>query len=131
MRTEEPATIVFYTTLMWVPMSLIPALLVWHWPQGIVWLWLMVCGVFGTVAHMWWTRALQLGDASMLTPISFMQLLVVGDRGCWLFGERVDRCTLLGTSIIFASTVYIAHRETRLAKPTITDPLIQSETQQR
>ena len=55
----------------------------------------------------------------------------VGAFGYWLFDEPVDRYTLLGASIIFASTIYIAHRETRLAKPTITDPLIQSETQQR
>lgn len=130
-RTEKPDAIVIYTTLLWVPMSLLPALLVWQTPSGITWLWLVLCGLFGTVAHMCWTRALQLGDASMLTPISFLQVLVVGAFGYWLFDEPVDRYTLLGASIIFASTVYIAHRETRLAKPTITDPLIQSETQQR
>ena len=130
-RTEKPDAIVIYTTLLWVPMSLLPALMVWQMPSGITWLWLVLCGLFGTVAHMCWTRALQLGDASMLTPISFLQVLVVGAFGYWLFDEPVDRYTLLGASIVFASTIYIAHRETRLAKPTITDPLIQSETQQR
>lgn len=130
-RTEKPDAIVIYTTLLWVPMSLLPALMVWQTPSGIAWLWLVLCGLFGTVAHMCWTRALQLGDASMLTPISFLQVLVVGAFGYWLFNEPVDRYTLLGASIIFASTIYIAHRETRLAKPTITDPLIQSETQKR
>jgi drug/metabolite transporter (DMT)-like permease len=130
-RTEKPDAIVIYTTLLWVPMSLLPAWLVWQTPSGITWLWLVLCGLFGTVAHMCWTRALQLGDASMLTPISFLQVLVVGAFGYWLFDEPVDRYTLLGALIIFASTVYIAHRETRLARPTITDPLIQSETQQR
>lgn len=130
-RTEKPDAIVIYTTLLWVPMSLLPALMVWQTPSGITWLWLVLCGLFGTVAHMCWTRALQLGDASMLTPISFLQVLVVGAFGYWLFEEPVDRYTLLGAAIIFASTLYIAHRETRLHKPTITDPLIQSETQQR
>lgn len=129
-RTEKPDAIVIYTTLLWVPMSLIPALTVWHMPNGITWLWLTLCGMFGTLAHMCWTRALQLGDASMLTPISFLQVLVVGAFGFWLFDEPIGRYTLIGALIIFGSNVYIAHREIRLAKPTITDPIIASETQQ-
>jgi drug/metabolite transporter (DMT)-like permease len=80
---------------------------------------------------MCWTRALQLGDASMLTPISFLQVLVVGLFGWWLFGERVDAWTFAGAGIIFASILYIAHRETRLHQRTVTDPDIASETSQR
>ena len=120
-----------YTTLLWVPMSLLPALFFWQWPSGMTWLWLVLAGLFGTVAHMCWTRALQLGDASMLTPISFLQVLVVGVFGWWLFGEKVDGYTLLGALIIFGSTLYIAHRETRLRKPAVTDPEIFSDSQQR
>ncbi len=130
-RTEKPDAIVIYTTLLWVPMSFIPALLVWQTPSGITWLWLVLCGMFGTMAHMCWTRALQLGDASMLTPISFLQVLVVGLFGFWLFDEPIDRYTFIGALIIFGSNVYIAHREIQLAKPTTTDPQIASETQQR
>jgi drug/metabolite transporter (DMT)-like permease len=130
-RTEKPDAIVIYTTLLWVPMSLLPAAFFWQWPSGITWLWLVLAGLFGTVAHMCWTRALQLGDASMLTPISFLQVLVVGVFGWWLFGEQVDGYTLLGAVIIFGSNLYIAHRETRLRRPAVTDPDIAAESQQR
>lgn len=129
-RTEKPDAIVIYTTLLWVPMSLLPALFVWQWPSGIIWLWLVLSGLFGTVAHMCWTRALQLADASMLTPISFLQV-VVGAFGWWLFGEPVDRYTWLGIAIIFASNIYIARREAVLAKRTVTDPQIAAESQPR
>ena len=113
----EPADrIVFYTTLIWVPMSLIPAVLVWRWPEGIVWLWVVAAGLLGTGGHMLWTRALKLGDVSALTPISFMQLPVVATAGWLLFGEHVDRWTLAGTLVILASSAYIAHREAVLAK---------------
>jgi drug/metabolite transporter (DMT)-like permease len=113
----EPADrIVFYTTLIWVPMSLIPALLVWRWPEGITWLWVVAAGLLGTGGHMLWTRALKLGDVSALTPISFMQLPVVATAGWLLFAERVDRWTIIGTLVIFASSAYIAHREAALAK---------------
>ena len=130
-RTESPDAIVVFTTALWVPMSLIPALLFWQTPSGITWLWLVLAGLFGTVAHMCWTRALQLGDASILTPISFMQVLVVGVFGWWLFDESVDHYTLIGALIIFGSNLYLAHREITRAKPAVTDPEIFSDTLQR
>ena len=115
-KVDGPDTIVLWTYLCWVPMSLLPALVVWHWPQGIAWLWLALCGVFGTGGQWLWTRALKLGEVSALTPISFMQLPVVTFAGWWLFGETVDRWTMIGAAIILAATAYIAHREAQLSK---------------
>ena len=127
-RTEHPDAIVLYTTMLWVPMSLVPALFVWEMPVGITWLWIILAGGLGTTAHMFWTRALKLGDASMLTPISFMQILVVAVFGYFLFDEALDRWTVLGAAVIFGSNVYIARREARLARQTVTDPDINPET---
>lgn len=127
-RTEHPDAIVLYTTMLWVPMSLVPALFYWETPVGITWLWIILAGALGTTAHMFWTRALKLGDASMLTPISFLQVLVVAVFGYFLFGELLDRWTVLGAAIIFGSNVYIARREARLARQAVTDPDINPET---
>jgi drug/metabolite transporter (DMT)-like permease len=118
--TEPADRIVIYTTLLWVPMSLVPALFVWEWPSGITWLWVVAAGFLGTGGHMLWTRALKLGDVSALTPISFMQLPVVAIFGYLLFGENVDRWTALGAGIIFAANAYIAHREAQLARRSAT-----------
>ncbi|MDH5821594.1 DMT family transporter [Luteimonas sp. RD2P54] len=115
-RTEPADRIVIWTTLFWVPMSLLPALAVWEWPQGIVWLWVVAAGILGTGGHMLWTRALQLGEVSALTPISFMQLPVVALFGWVLFGQTVDAWTIAGASIIFAANAYIAHREAQLSR---------------
>ncbi len=128
-RTEKADAIVIYTTMIWVPMSLLPALFVWTMPTGITWLWIVLAGLLGTSAHLCWTRALQLGDASLLTPISFMQVLVVGIFGYFLFDEPVDRWTFVGATIIFGSNVYIARREAKLARRTVTDPEINPEIQ--
>ena len=127
-RTEKPDAIVLYTTLLWVPMSLAPALYVWTWPHGITWLWIVLAGLFGTAGHMFWTRALMLGDASMLTPISFVQVLIVGVYGWLLFDETVDGWTVAGASVILVANSYIAYRETRLARQTVTDPQIGSQS---
>ena len=127
-RSEHPDAIVIWTTLLWIPMSLLPALTVWEMPVGITWLWIILAGVLGSTAHMCWTRALKLGEASMLTPISFLQIIVVAIAGWLLFGEALDRWTVLGAAIIFGSNVYIARREARLARQAVTDPEINPET---
>ncbi|MFC0677610.1 DMT family transporter [Lysobacter korlensis] len=114
--TEPADRIVLWTTMLWVPMSLGPALFVWEWPQGVTWLWVAAAGTLGTLGHMMWTRALKLGDVSALTPISFMQLPVVAVLGYVLFDEAVDRWTALGAAIIFSANAYIAHREAQLAR---------------
>jgi drug/metabolite transporter (DMT)-like permease len=128
-RTEKPDAIVLYTTLLWVPMSLLPALWFWEWPRGITWLWIVLSGLFGTLGHMLWTRALKLADASLLTPISFIQVLVVAVYGYFLFGEMLDGWTALGAGIIFASNLYIARRESVLARRAVTDPEIGGDSQ--
>ncbi|QOW23290.1 MULTISPECIES: DMT family transporter [Lysobacteraceae] len=114
--TEPADRIVILTTILWVPLSLLPALWVWEWPHGIVWLWVVLAGVLGTGGHMLWTRALKLGEVSALIPISFMQLPIVVVFGYFLFGEALDRWTLLGAAIIFSANGYIAHREASLAR---------------
>jgi drug/metabolite transporter (DMT)-like permease len=115
-KVEPADRIVLLTTLLWVPMSLLPALTVWEWPRGIAWVWVIAAGFLGTGGHMLWTRALKLGDVSALTPISFMQLPIVAVAGWLLFQERLDRWTAIGAGTIFAANAYIAHREARLAR---------------
>jgi drug/metabolite transporter (DMT)-like permease len=125
-HTEPADRIVLWTTLLWVPLSLGPALFVWAWPHGITWLWVAAAGVFGTGGHMLWTRALKLGDVSALTPISFMQLPVVAVFAYFLFDEQLDRWTVLGASIIFGANAYIAHREAQLARRAATTAPIEA-----
>lgn len=119
-QLDPPDTVVFYTYLFWVPMSLIPALYQWSWPQGWDWLWLVAAGVFGTGGQVFWTRALKLGEVSALQPIGFMQLPLVVLLGWWLFGETIERHTVIGAGIIIAANVYIAQREAILARRSAT-----------
>jgi len=125
-RVDPADTIVFYTYLFWVPLSLIPALFVWEWPHGITWLWLACIGLAGTGGQLLWTRALRLGDVSALTPISFMQLPIVAVAGYLLFDESISRWTLLGATIIFAANAYIAHREVALSRSAATSAPIEA-----
>ena len=115
-RIDAPDTVVLYTYLFWVPLSLLPALLQWVTPTGISWLWLAATGLFGTAGQVLWTRALRLGDVSALTPISFAQLPLVATIGWLWFGETLDAWTVAGAAVILAANAYIAHRESVLAR---------------
>lgn len=115
-RVDSADTVVFYTYVFWVPLSLVPALFVWVWPTGVAWVWLVATGVLGTLGQLLWTRALRLGEVSALTPISFMQLPLVSLLGWLLFNEALDRWTVIGAGIILGANAYIAHREAVLAR---------------
>lgn len=115
-RVDSADTVVFYTYVFWVPLSLVPALFVWVWPIGLAWVWLVATGVLGTLGQLLWTRALRLGEVSALTPISFMQLPLVSLLGWLLFNETLDRWTVIGAAIILGANAYIAHREAVLAR---------------
>ena len=115
-RVDSADTVVFYTYVFWVPLSLVPALFVWVWPTGVAWVWLVATGVLGTLGQLLWTRALRLGEVSALTPISFMQLPLVSLLGWLLFNETLDRWTVIGAGIILGANAYIAHREAVLAR---------------
>jgi len=115
-RVDSADTVVFYTYVFWVPLSLVPALFVWVWPTGLAWVWLVATGVLGTLGQLLWTRALRLGEVSALTPISFMQLPLVSLLGWLLFNETLDRWTVIGAGIILGANAYIAHREAVLAR---------------
>lgn len=115
-RVDAPDTIVFYTYAFWVPLSLVPALFAWQWPQGLDWAWLAAIGVLGTGGQLFWTRALRLGEVSALQPISFMQLPLVSALAWALFDEGISRWTIAGAAIILAANGYIARREVLLSR---------------
>jgi drug/metabolite transporter (DMT)-like permease len=125
-RVDASDTIVLWTYLFWVPISLVPALTVWEWPQGMAWVWVIATGILGTGGQLLWTRALKLGDVSALTPISFMQLPLVAFFGWLLFDEAISRWTVLGAGIIFAANAYIAHREAQLARRAATNAPVEA-----
>jgi len=129
-RTESAEAIVFYMVLIMTPLSLLPALAFWTWPDALSWCYLVLTGAFGTAAHIAMTRAYKLGEVSALTPINFIQLPLIAAAAWILFNEVPDRYTVFGALIVFIATAYIAHREVLLARRAFNKALTDKDARQ-
>lgn len=121
-RTESPAAIVAYMTIYLTPMSLVPALFVWAWPSWEQLGWLALVGAVGTFAHLCFTRALSVAEASAIVPIDFARLIFVAIIGIVFFDQIPSIWTWVGAAVIFASGVYVIQREAVAAREGRTNP---------
>jgi drug/metabolite transporter (DMT)-like permease len=113
---EPPSRIVAFFMIYLTPLSLIPALFVWRWPDPSTFGALIGLGCLGTIAHISVARALAAADASACAPFEFARLPFAALIGFLWFGEVTDFWTWVGAAIIAVSSIYVAHREARLAR---------------
>ena len=70
-------------------------------------------GLLGGVGHYLVIRAFQLGQAAVIAPLGYVELVGSVALGYLMFGNFPDTWTWLGAGVIIASGVYIALRERR------------------
>ena len=58
-------------------------------------------------------RAYQLGEAAIVAPMQYSQILWATAFGMLFFGETPDQATAIGAGVIIASGMYIVLRESR------------------
>jgi len=117
-RSESAQAIVTYMVLLLTPMSFVVALPFWSWPRLIDWPLVIVMGLFGTFGHLCWTRAVALADASLVMPYDYARMIFAALIGYAIFGETLDRHTILGGLVIAAAGIYTVRREAQLHKHT-------------
>ena len=71
----------------------------------------IVIGLASTLGQWIVVLAFRYGDASVLAPFSYTQLLVVSVLGFFIFREVPDAWTIIGAAFIVLSGLYTAHRE--------------------
>lgn len=74
---------------------------------------LAVIATLGLVGGLLSILAYQWGEAVIVAPMQYSQMLWATAYGYALFDERPDMATLIGSAIIIASGIYIVLRETR------------------
>ena len=113
---DNPDQIVFISALLQAPMTLIPALFVWKWPEAHLWPWLLAMGPVATLGHVTLTRAFAAAEASFTMSFDFARLPFAVLFGFAAFGEIIDLWTWIGAAIIFGASLFIVHREAQLRR---------------
>lgn len=87
----------------------------WVWPEGLQ-SWMVFCaiGFFGASGHIFATTAHRWADASILSPLFYLQILFAAIAGILVFDTWPTIYTLGGGAIIIASGLYIWARERKV-----------------
>ena len=109
-KTEPTNRIMFYYHLFGVALFLGPTIWVWQMPIGKEWFLLTSLGVLSTAALFCFLRAFAVGEASAVGPAENMRLVYAALFGFFLFSEIPSIWTILGATIIIASTYYISRQ---------------------
>ena len=112
-RTDSSVTILAYVMVLFVPLSLIQALLVWRWPSPEAFMWLVGTGIIGTTSALMLTQAIKEAETSVIMPLFFFQLIWMSLIGFAFFGEIPSVFAWIGGAMIIGSGTLIAYRETR------------------
>ncbi len=100
--TETPLCILFYMTLMQLPMGMVPSLIDWHTPSLGSVPWILLVGITAMSAHYCMTRAFKLADATVVVPMDFMRLPLIALVGYLFYSEVIDWPVAVGALIMLA-----------------------------
>lgn len=115
----DPAEVTLtYSMLAGVTLLAPSAIQGWVWPaDGFTWLLIASLGAWAALGHLIFIIAYRHAPASVLAPFIYSQLLAMTALGFLVFGDLPDRWTVVGSTIVIASGIYLAHRE-RIRKQT-------------
>ena len=113
LRTDRVTALVFYMSLLQLPMGLVGSLFVWVWPAWSDAPWIAAIGVAGLTAHYAMGKALSLGDVSFVLPMDFLRLPCIALAALAIYGERIDGWTIMGALLILAGNYWSVREEAR------------------
>jgi drug/metabolite transporter (DMT)-like permease len=85
-----------------------------------------VISLFGFIAGLFLIMAYKTGEAAIVAPMQYSQILWASMYGYLLFDETIDTFTVIGAGIIIASGVYIVAREN--AKSSSQTPVLRTRS---
>ena len=108
---ESPWTSLFYSAIFGAICYSIYIVFHWNPMSNNALLLTIIIGLFGTAGHICLIRALTLGEASLVAPFIYTNLLFTTIWGVVLFGNFPDFWTIAGASIIVAAGIYVWARD--------------------
>ena len=105
-QNEPISIVVAWMTLLSTPLTLIPALFVWSWPDLWGWYLVSINAICSTIAHLATSQAYKIADITIADPLIFFRLIAGAVFGYIFFSEVPDIWVWTGgVVIIFAATL--------------------------
>ena len=91
----------------------------WIWPSPYEAFLFVLLGLAGGVANLLLTQSYRLADASLVSPIKYLSLVIAVVAGYLIFSEVPKAMTLFGAVLIVLSSFIIFRREETLKKQVV------------
>jgi drug/metabolite transporter (DMT)-like permease len=114
LSTEHPLTIVFYMTLIQLPLGALMAGADWTMPEPWMWPWVMAVALTGLAAHYCVSKSMQLAEVSVVISLDFLRLPVIAAIGMWLYGEPLEVSVIFGGGLMLLANL-VNHWHTKKA----------------
>ncbi len=105
---DTPVTILFYMTLIQLPIGFGFSLYNWVTPGMALWPWLLLVGITALTGHYCMAKALAIAPATVVVPMDFLRLPLIALVGYLFYNESLDLFVLIGAFImLFGNLVNI------------------------
>lgn len=115
-RDETADALAIWHMLLMLPLGAVACLFVWTTPTLEHLFWMFLIGVCEMTSQRCMSRGYKAADTTVIMAFSFLRLPVAALLGFALFGEVPEIWVWVGAAIIAASSLYIAHRESVVAR---------------
>ena len=113
---DSALCILFWMATMQLAFAAVPAALQWTPLTAVHTPWVLVLGVTGVSAHFCMVNALARADATVVVPMDFLRLPLVGVLGYFWYGETIDAWLIAGAVLILTGNATSLLRERASAK---------------
>jgi drug/metabolite transporter (DMT)-like permease len=104
-KSEHPVVVVNYFMIIASLVGGVASILNWTPPLGIEWAVLFSMGIFGFVAQLYMTKALQIAEANIITPLKYSEVAFTMIAVWIIYGEHQPWISILGIAIIVFSLI--------------------------
>ena len=111
---DSPLTILFYMTLIQLPIGAVASWSTLTMPSIASWPWVLVVGLTALSAHYCLARSLAIGDASIVLPIDFLRLPVIAIAAALLYAEAIDPWLFAGAALMVIGNLISLNSEKTL-----------------
>ena len=103
--SDTPVAILFYMTLIQLPMGLVFCISDWVTPSLEYWPWIAAVGVTALSGHYCMARALAIAPATVVVPMDFLRLPLIALVGFVFYNEPFDGFVLAGAVIMLGGNL--------------------------